>query len=389
MTSQFPSLTGSGIPGRAAQFALALSREGAVHLFSALSEQDLESEAKRGGATIEPYARAITSVMESRRQPERRGPAAVQRFPERLSRALARADDAKPFDVVVVIHSLSGCVLGPLTKAVVVVDEPELRSSRENRALVDLGTRTLSRWLGARQGEGHERRVWRRADAISVANDRDLLQVQQVRSDLGVVVPNGIDTHTGCYTPPSLRSGNRILFVGDLCASPIVRGVKELVGEVLPRVRVQVPDASLTLAGQKVCREVRALESAHVRVRGMDEDFSRLMREHATYAIPMTSGPDGWKGVLEPMACGLPIVAPPTLLREYGMQQGVGYAVCSSIAQMADSLIAVLKGRSGFDPMALSARRTAERYDWQIVGDQFVQLVMAAISRKKRLGRQK
>ncbi len=385
VTAQFPTPTSYGARARVARLSLALAQQGQVHLFSALAEEDLAAEAQRGGGALDPYARVVTSVMD--RAVPATGPLAARRFPERIGRALAASHDASPFDVVIVVHSAAGSTLGGVGNATVIVDEPEVQSTVELRSVRENVARVVPRLMALRDWRRQERVTWGRADAITVARARDLSRVHRVRPDTGVLVPDGVDAQAVAYVPPSRRKGSTVLFVGDLAVAAVAQGATELAERVLPKVRNRVPDASLTLAGKSPCREVRALESEHVRVVSNRTSVPALLRDHVVFAIPLSVGSDGMKDVLEPMACGMPVVACPASLREFPLEEGRDYAGGRSVEEMADRLVMILTGRERFDAMALAARRVAERYDWQAIGDRFVQVMMAAVSRKRRGGR--
>ena len=387
VTAQFPTPTSYGVRARVARLSLALAQQGQVHLFSALTEEDLVVEGQRCGGAVDPYARVVTSAMDKRAPGT--GPLAVRSFPERIGRALAASHDASPFDVVIVVHSAAGAALGRVGDAAVIVDEPEVQSTVALRSVRESVAGVVPRLIALREWRRQERAIWGRADAITVARARDLSVVHQVRPDTGVLVPDGVDTQAVTYVPPSRRKGSTVLFVGDLAVVSVAQGAKELAERVLPKVRTRVPDASLTLVGKSPSREVRALESEHVRVVSGRTSVPALLRDHAVFAIPLAVGSDGMKDVLEPMACGMPVVACPTSLREFPVEEGRDYVGGRSTEELADRLAMILADRDRFDPMALAARRMAERYDWQTIGDRFVQVVMAAVSRKRRGGRQK
>ncbi|MFW5740289.1 MAG: glycosyltransferase [Myxococcota bacterium] len=383
VTPYFPDASAGGGRTRIARLSAALAQQGQVHLFAALAEEDLATEQQRGGGAVDPYARVVTHLLESS-PPRGFGPVRVRRFPERLARAIAAAHDASPFDVVVLVHSYAGPGIAYLQDATVVLDEPDVRSNVELRNVRADASRVVPRLYALQQWKNYERTVWDRADAITLGRPRDLSAVHVHRSDTGLVVPNGVDAESFFYTPPSRRKGNTVLFVGDMRAPAIVAGAKELVQQVLPRLRMRIPDVALTLAGRSPPRDVRALESDDVRVAGGLTSVMPLYRDHAVFAVPIAAGGEGVSSVLEPMACGMPVVAPPPVLHELPAEEDRDYLAARSVPDLADRLAAALANRKRLDEMALSARRIAERQDWEIIGERFARIVMATVARKQR-----
>lgn len=382
VTPYFPTPTLPGGRARTARLAASLARQGQVHLFSVLTEEDMGAERERGGGSVAPYARVVTQPLED--APSRGfEPQRVRRFPPRLTRALAAAHDASPFDAVVIVHSYAGPGIADLDDTTIVLDEPEVRSNVELRNVRADASHLVPRLYALQQWRRYERSVWSRVDAITLARSSDASTVHTQRSDTGVVVPNGVDAQRYAYVPPSRRKGDTVLFVGDMRAPATVQGVRELAQVVLPRLRVRVPTASLTLAGRNPPREVRVLESDDVRVAGSMSSVLPLYRDHAVFAIP-TVAQGETTAVMEPMASGMAVVAPPTALHELPLQEGRDFLGARSPQEVADRIASILAHRDAFDEMALSARRVAESQDWEIIGDRFVRVVMATVARRRR-----
>lgn len=381
VTPYFPTPTAAGGRTRIARLSSALAQQGQVHLFSALEQEDLAAESRRCGGSVEPYARVVTSnvMKEGVRGPE---PLRVRQFPRFLGRALAASHDASPFDVVVVMHSWAGAVLDSLTKATVVLDEPELESSVELRELRKSTSRVVSRLMAYRRWQHVEREMWSKVDAITVARPRDLSTVRAQRPDTGVLVPDGVDAQRIPYLPPSRRKGDTVLFVGTMDSPSLLQGAKELTERVLPRLRARVPDATLTLAGPVLPREVRTLEGDNVRVASGMSNVASLLRDHAVFAVPQALAADGVQGILEPMAHGMPVVAPRSALRDFPLVEERHFLGIRSSEDLADKLAGALEDRSKLDDMAFAARRVTEQHDWQILGERFLRVIMAAVARK-------
>ena len=384
VTPYFPSPPNTGGRIRIARFASALARQGAVQLFAAVAPEDMTEELHRVGQAIEPYARVVTHPVREADEGSD-GPALARRFPPTLGKALAAAHDARPFDVVVVAHSYAGPGVEGLRGTTIVLDEHEVVSEVVQRRLSSRRAGVVRGMLALRRWRQYEQAMWKSVDAITVARAEDAARIHTLRPDAGVVIPNGVDANRYAYVPPSKRGGNTVLFVGDMADQANAEAAGVLAHEVLPRLRELVADASLTIAGRDPSREVRALESDDVRVTGTMTSLAPLYRDHAVFAIPPVPGKTMSLKILEPMSCGMPLVAPPSTLRDLGLEEGVEYLGARSRNELARQLAKVMLDRTSFDAMALAAKRVAERHDWETMGDRFARTVMAAVETKRRL----
>ncbi len=120
---------------------------------------------------------------------------------------------------------------------------------------------------------------------------------------------------------PSARAG--ILFVAGFAHAPNVDAATWFVQEILPLVKQQVPDVTVTLVGSNPRPEVLALASSGVKVTGYvsDETLAQYYRGARVSVAPLRFG-GGVKGkVLESLRYGVPCVT-----TSIGMQ-GLGDAV--------------------------------------------------------------
>jgi glycosyltransferase involved in cell wall biosynthesis len=122
------------------------------------------------------------------------------------------------------------------------------------------------------------------------------------------VIPNGVDREAFPFSDPAERPP-RLVFFGNLGYFHNVEPARYLATEVLPRVRREVPDATLELAGARPAAAVR-------RVAGADgvslaADVPRMVDElhgAAVAVLPMFSGSGMKNKVLEAFCAGTPVV---------------------------------------------------------------------------------
>ncbi|WP_338421326.1 glycosyltransferase [Acetobacter conturbans] len=150
-----------------------------------------------------------------------------------------------------------------------------------------------------------------------------------------------------CFTPDRtarpVTPGATILFVGGFGHPPNVDAALWLVREIMPKVRLRVPNARLILAGSKPAAEVRALAGPDVTVTGFisDEELARLYATARVAAVPLRFGAGVKNKVLEALHYGLPLVTTPVGAEGIaGLESAV--AVADTADVFAEALVALL-----------------------------------------------
>jgi GT2 family glycosyltransferase len=111
-----------------------------------------------------------------------------------------------------------------------------------------------------------------------------------------------------------------LIFVGGFQHTPNVDAVVHFIEEVLPRIRHQLPEVSLTVVGSHPPPSVLALADAHVRVLGWVPDLTEIYRSHRVAIAPLRYGA-GLKGkVAESLSHGVPTVTTPIGAEGFGAE---------------------------------------------------------------------
>lgn len=100
------------------------------------------------------------------------------------------------------------------------------------------------------------------------------------------------------------------MFIGGFGHRPNVDGVKWLAEEVMPHLTELLPDLVVYILGSHPPEEIKALESAHLRIKGFvtDEELERFYGACRMAIVPLRYGA-GIKGkVVEAMRYGMPVV---------------------------------------------------------------------------------
>jgi glycosyltransferase involved in cell wall biosynthesis len=228
-------------------------------------------------------------------------------------------------------------------------------------------------------------RVLRAAEAVVVYTES---QRQVVASDYGVdpsrivTVRNGVDASFFNDDDRALRAKPRILFVGRLVAEknlPLLlealAGVSErfdttLVGEGPLEDKLRHQTADLGLA------------NVHFYGRADGDELRNVYRAADIFVLPSKS--EGMSlALLEAGAMGLPVVATDLATNRQVVVHGEsGFLVApDSPAAFKAALLEIVEDADRYQRMSRTARKLAQQYGWDAVGDDFERVYDLARSR--------
>ena len=162
-----------------------------------------------------------------------------------------------------------------------------------------------------------------------------------------------------------------MLFVGALWYGPNASGLEWFVREVLPRVRDQMPEAVLVVAGHgPVSVELsEALSLPGIELHVSPESLSELYARSTLSVAPLLSGGGTSIKVLESLVFGVPIIASPVAARGLGLQSGVHLKLAASAPEFARECVALLRDPATASRLATAGREEVERrFTWERVG---------------------
>ncbi len=280
-------------------------------------------------------------------------------------RRVAALIDAGGFDVVHAQLVRTASYLPPPGGPPVVLDLIDaLSANLARRARREHGPLApVAAWEATRLAR-FERALVERAARSLVVSDTE-------REALGagprvVVVPNGVDLEAFPFSDRP-RPPARLLFFGNLGYFPNVDAARWLAREIYPRVRAEIPQAELRLAGARPARAVRALcAEPGVSLAAAVPAMAPEVAAATVVVVPMRAGTGLQNKVLEAMAVGTPVVATPSVAAGLDARAGEHLLVGEDAAALAAATLALLRdpGRAG--AMAAAGRAlVARRYRWE------------------------
>jgi glycosyltransferase involved in cell wall biosynthesis len=199
------------------------------------------------------------------------------------------------------------------------------------------------------------------------ASERD--RAALMGPDRGYIVPNGVDLDRFTRRAATVPTAPIIVFTGVMAYEPNRDAAMRLVERVLPRVRDQVPDAQVVLAGRDPGPALLELARVHrgVTVTGTCPDLRPHLERAAVYCAPLRFGAGIQNKLLEALAMEVPVVTTPVAaagLRVNGTQPPLRAAADDEA--LAADVVALLRDARQREALAAAGREYVKRhFSWQ------------------------
>ena len=235
---------------------------------------------------------------------------------QRVSRAigvmqsqLRQLVQSERFDVALLYGIELQPMLAELRGVPIVADLCDAQSVRIGHSLrfanpIEGAWRLLSWWRTRRA----EHSIARLARQVTFISGRDLAAVP-VAADRARIVTNGVDAGYWSRSEPP-ASATHLVFTGVMDYGPNADAGTYLLTEILPRVRLALPDAQLTIAGRNPSAKLRALaaRSGAVTITGYVDDLRPCLEHAAVFVAPLRFASGMQNKILEAMSMELPVV---------------------------------------------------------------------------------
>lgn len=242
-------------------------------------------------------------------------------------------------------------------------------------------------WLKTRS---FERKACARFDHVIAVSHED---AETMRREYGVErvsdVPTGVDTEF--FRPRGIEShdAHNLVFTGSMDWLPNEDAIRFFMEEIMPRVRREIPDATLTVVGRNPSQSLMELSrrDSSIIVMGRVEDVRPYMERAAVYIVPIRVGGGTRLKIYEAMAMEKPIVS--TIIGAEGLpvKDGAELLLADSPEDFAACVVRVLKDEELARELGTRAAATVrERFGWGRVAMSFAEICESAQSARSAAG---
>jgi glycosyltransferase involved in cell wall biosynthesis len=219
----------------------------------------------------------------------------------------------------------------------------------------------------------HELRVCREADRIHVMSEADGDFLASFLPDGWKrirVAPNGVDC-TKLAPPPENPGREGVLYVGNFQNLPNVDALEYLVNDVWPLLRLNRPDATLTVVGAHAEGRVTHFDGQNgVEIVGEVPEIRPYYHSHRVLAAPIRAASGTRLKILEAFAAGIPVVSTTVGAEGIAYEDGKHLVIADSAMKFAEALERLLNDDRQTDILTREGRKLAEqRYDWKRVSE--------------------
>ena len=298
----------------------------------------------------------------------------------KLARILQKLTAEETFDVAHIEHLRAAHFGGCVGSLPVVFDAVDCIAALQKQMMEQAETlpNKLLAWEEFTKLQSYEPGAYRSFSQIAVTSRYDAEELGALSEHLPPVsvISNGVDLD---YFRPdaTVPKPDSLVFSGKMSYRANDDAARYLAADILPRIRAQRPEATLTIAGSEPSSSIRDLVGkGNIRVTGYVDDLRPFLTEAAIAVCPMRIGVGIQNKALEAMAMGRPVVCSPIAGRALSGAVGSGgVRIATSADAFADACIDLLSRPEAAAAAGEAARRYVEgHHRWECAAESFVEL---------------
>lgn len=227
----------------------------------------------------------------------------------------------------------------------------------------------------------YETSYYPRATRVCVVTRREQDYLRGLVPSLAVrVIPNGIDSNYFAPTlvPVTLHS---LAFLGVMDYVPNQAAVLYFVRDVLPRIWLELPDATFTIIGRNPTLAIRALaRDSRIRVTGTVDDVRPFLAAASVVVCPMLEAGGIKNKLLEALAMGKAVVATPQAADGIDMHDGAELILARGAQAFSACCIDLLRDEQARIRLGANARVWAQQNSWTETAARYEALYQEALN---------
>ena len=230
----------------------------------------------------------------------------------------------------------------------------------------------------------YERSACRKFDlvvAVSAADEQQMREEYDLRRTAAVATGVDIDyfSPSGAITPEK----HNIVFTGSMDWLPNEDAMQYFIRELLPLVRKEIPDVTLTVVGRNPYASLVELSKSDKRivVTGRVDDVRPYIEKAAVYVVPIRIGGGTRLKIYEAMSMGKPVVSTTVGAEGLPVTNNQELVLADSASDFADALIRVFRDPDWAAELGGRAEKLVrEKFGWRGVAESFAALCAEAVN---------
>ncbi len=306
-------------------------------------------------------------------------PFIITRYRSFVMRGLIRnLTSEKQFDVVQIEFAQMGPYVNQVTcgktflRAHDVVYRPAFRSYMNSKNIV----RKLVRYIELCRWYRYERNLVRRFDHVLTFTEQDASLLKRISSSPSVSCnPRGIDIPD--IHPEYQRQPFSLIFLGALDLPSNADAALWLAGEIFPRVRAQIPAATLTIIGKNPSAALRSVIEGQpgITLTGYVKEIEPYLMSASIFVAPIRIGGGIKTKVLHAASWGIPVVTTPRGAEGIHGANSETVTVALTADGLAEGAVALMTDDTRSAEQARRARIMVEmNYGWPVAIKHLVEL---------------
>jgi len=240
------------------------------------------------------------------------------------------------------------------------------RSYHSTRNLIQ----KLTRWWEYKRLLKYEPEIVNHFDVNTLVTEQDISSMQsQNPKPKYRLLTNGTDINK-FKMPNGFTHRRDILFAGKLDIWANVLMIRDIVNNILPKIKLEIPDCRLNIVGANPSSEIKSLESESIKIFPNVPDMVPFLQNANVFLHPHVGGSGIQNKIIEAMACGCPVVTTQTGIQGIPATHGKDVMIGTSDEELANHTIKVLKDDVYAEQISQNARLLIEQtHSWDSVFD--------------------
>jgi polysaccharide biosynthesis protein PslH len=245
-------------------------------------------------------------------------------------------------------------------------------------------------WREYQAMDRFERDSLKRADHVLTVSDHDRnIFAKMIDPSRITVIPTGVDLEY--FRPlPNAEEPATMVFSGAMDWMPNEDAMVYFIKEILPRIRKQIPSASLCVVGRDPSRGLLELGASQrgIEITGRVDDIRPFVHRGAIYVVPLRIGGGTRLKIFEAMAMGKAVISTTIGAEGLPVRPGQDIVIADDPEEFADMTVRLLKDPIRRAELGRVARELVEQsYSWDAVVQPFeTVLKMLAAEEGKSMG---